>query len=466
MRILLASDHYPPFVGGAQRQTKVLAHELHARGHEVAVATVRQDDLPAQSEDDGVAVHRLGQLRTLPLVRGRPRRRHQPPFADPVTVIELRRLVRRLRPDVVHAAGWFAYSCAEALSGSEIPLLVSARDYGFSCATATLVHEGAPCSGPGLAKCMACAGSYYGKPRGWLATLGVLGSRGRLRGRIDGLHSISSYVSEMSERDFLGPRAAGEGGDAQRPATEIIPSFRVEDAPGSDRTPLAALPSEPFILFVGALRRVKGIEVLLCAYEQLADPPPLVLLGTRERDTPAALPRGARRVDPMPHWAVLEAWSASMFGVAPSLWPEPFGSVVHEGMSRGRAVIGTSTGGHADMIEHGVTGLLVPGGNSTALREAMRNLIADRELRERLGRGALERSQLFTAAAVVPRFEALYERLLERRHGQNRGEEERRATGRYREGDAGRVPLLEGLSLARARALGAARGAARARPGP
>ena len=67
-----------------------------------------------------------------------------------------------------------------------------------------------------------------------------------------------------------------------------------------------------------------------------------------------------------------------MFGVAPSLWPEPFGSVVHEGMSRGRALIGTTPGGHADMIEHGVTGLLVPAGDAAALREAMRSLIAHR----------------------------------------------------------------------------------------
>jgi glycosyltransferase involved in cell wall biosynthesis len=410
MRILLASDHYPPFVGGAQRQTKVLASELRARGHEVAVATVRQDGLLARSTEEGVAVHRLGQLRTLPLVRGKPRRRHQPPFADPVTVIELRRLLRELRPDIVHAAGWFAYSCAEALRDSDTPLLVSARDYGFSCATATLVHDGAPCSGPGLAKCLACAGSYYGRPRGWLAALGVLGSRGRLRERIDGLHSISGYVSTISARDFLADRGASPAGAA--PITEIIPSFRVEDEPAEDRAPLQALPAEQFILFVGALRKVKGIAVLLDAYAQLADPPPLVLLGTRERDTPAALPPGARRIDPLPHWAVLEAWSRSMFGVAPSLWPEPFGSVVHEGMSRGRAVIGTTPGGHADMIEHGVNGLLVPAGDSDALREAMRSLIADAALRERLGRAAGERARTFAAATVVPRFEALYERLL------------------------------------------------------
>lgn len=406
MKILLASDHYPPFIGGAQRQTQVLASELAARGHEVTVATVWQDELPDAETDGAVAVHRLRQLRTLPALRGRPRRRHQPPFADPVTVHELRALLARSEPQVVHAAGWFSYSCAAALRRSEVPLLVSARDYGFSCATATLVHRGAPCTGPAPAKCLACAGSYYGTPKGWAATAGVLGSRRALRRRIDGLHSISAYVREMSERDFLAGAAA--------PLQETIPSFRVEDAPGEWHPGLAALPEEPFILFVGALRRVKGVQALLAAYARLGEAPPLVLLGTREADTPRELPPGARIVDAMPHWAVLRAWERALFGVTPSLWPEPFGSVVHEAMSRGRAVIGTTPGGHEDMIEPGRTGLLVPGGDVAALAAAMRALIDDHELRERLGVEALLRSERFTAAAAVPRFEATYARLIAR----------------------------------------------------
>ena len=42
---------------------------------------------------------------------------------------------------------------------------------------------------------------------------------------------------------------------------------------------------------------------------------------------------------------------------------------------------------------------------------AMRRLIDDRELRERLGRAAQARADLFAASAVVPRFEALYDQL-------------------------------------------------------
>ena len=43
VRILIASDRYPPFIGGAQRQTWLIAHELERREHRVVVATVWQD---------------------------------------------------------------------------------------------------------------------------------------------------------------------------------------------------------------------------------------------------------------------------------------------------------------------------------------------------------------------------------------------------------------------------------------
>jgi glycosyltransferase involved in cell wall biosynthesis len=408
VKILLASDHYPPFIGGAQRQTEQLAKRLGQRGHEVVVATVWQDDQPAVSHDEGVTVHRLRQVRSAPMVQGHARRRHQPPYPDPITMRALRRLIATFQPDIVHAAGWYTLSCAGALRGSPIPFLISARDYGFSCANATLIRDGEVCSGPSPAKCFGCAGRHYGRPRGWLAAAGVLGSMSLLRGRMDAMHSVSHYVEDIMRRDFV-------DGDAEGTLFDVLPSFRVEDEPPRDRSILDRLPSEPFILFVGALRRVKGVETLLDAYRELESPPPMVLMGTREADTPIDIPPGVTTVDNMPHWAVLDAWERSLFGVMPSLWPEPFGSVVHEAMSRGKAVIGTRPGGHADMIADGQSGYLVPAGNPTALRAAMRQLIDEPELRESFGARARERSADFAVEQVIPRFEKLYESVIARK---------------------------------------------------
>jgi len=190
----------------------------------------------------------------------------------------------------------------------------------------------------------------------------------------------------------------------------IIPGFAVTSEGPPDGALVARLPAEPFILFVGALRRVKGIEVLLEAYRGLDSPPPLVLLGTPEADTPTELPAGALALGPVSHPTVMAAWDRSLFGVMPSLWPEPFGSVVHEAMSRGRAVIGTTPGGHSEMIEDGQTGLLVSAGDVEGLRAAMTRLIDQPALREAIGARAAARAADFSADAVVPQFERMFAR--------------------------------------------------------
>lgn len=411
MRILLASDYYPPFIGGAHRQTQLLAHELHKRGHSVSVATVWQLGLPEEHDEDGVHVYRLRQLLTIvPRLARVPRQLQHPPFPDPVTTWKLRSLVERLKPDLIHSFGWYTYSVALALIGKDIPLLIAARDYGYVCANRTLLRDNQTCSGPKLLKCLQCSGKYYGAPKGWLATLGVFAGLPLIRAKMRGLHSISTYVQEILERDFLVMHPAAKNHLVRR----VIPSFREDgetaDGPsGLDLEPyLRQLPAEPFILFVGALRREKGIVPLLAAYEQLDTRVPLVLIGTIERDTPSTFPHGVKVLQAFPHQAVMAAWERSLFGVIPSLWPEPLGSVVYEGMSQGKAVIGTRPGGHADMIVHGKTGLLVPSGDVDALAEAMRLLITNADLRDRLGRAAREQSAHYRADVVVPQFEQLF----------------------------------------------------------
>lgn len=405
MRILIATDHFPPFIGGAHRQAQLIARAMAERGHEVAVATPWHGGLPRVEEEGGVTVHRVRQLRTLfrPLVRD-DRQRHQPPFPDPVTVAGLRKLIAEFQPEVIHAYGWLAFSVAVALGRRRIPMLVSARDYGYFCATRTLLRKGTPCSGPAPLKCLSCSGEYYGRPKGWFAAAGVALSKPLLARKTTGLHSVSSYVHDVTV-EHMRPRA-GEDGDL---VEVTIPSF--QEVPSSEGVDLdawqARLPPEPFILFVGAFRKVKGLETLFDAYRQLDSPPPLVLMGTYERDSPAEFPPSAIVLTDVPNAAVMAAWDKAMFGVMPSLWPEPLGATVAEGMSRGRPVIGTQLGGHADMLTDSA-GVLVPQGDVAALKREMERLIADPQLREEMGRAAAERARSFRAENVLPRFEDAY----------------------------------------------------------
>ena len=122
MRILLATDHFPPFIGGAHRQAQLIAEAMAERGHEVVVATPWHGGLPGSSSDDGVSVHRVRQLRTaIPALVRDQGQRHQPPFPDPVTILGLRRLIADFEPELIHAYGWLAFSVAAALGRQADP---------------------------------------------------------------------------------------------------------------------------------------------------------------------------------------------------------------------------------------------------------------------------------------------------------------------------------------------------------
>lgn len=416
MRILIVTDHYPPFIGGAHRQARLLAAGMAERGHDVAVATTWHGRLPPLDWEGNVTVHRLRQLRTMvrSLIRTE-EQRHQPPFPDPVTVAGLRRLISGFEPDVIHAYGWLAFSVAAALGRRRVPLLISARDYGYFCANRTLLRKGEPCSGPAPLKCAGCAAEYYDSaPKGAAATLGVYLWRPLLARKMTALHSVSSFVDEVTVRYLF-----GRGGPPPELQRVVIPSFQdvapdepVDSSDGEVGAYLERLPSEPFILYVGAFRRVKGLETLFAAYGQLDSPPPLVLMGTYERDTPGGFPEDAVVLTDVPHKAVMAAWDRAMFGVMPSLWPEPFGATVAEAMNRGKPVIGTTLGGHVDMVGENEAGILVPQGDAGALEAAMRELIADPRRRERYGRAASEKARTFAAGAVIPRFERAYRDVL------------------------------------------------------
>jgi glycosyltransferase involved in cell wall biosynthesis len=99
--------------------------------------------------------------------------------------------------------------------------------------------------------------------------------------------------------------------------------------------------------------------------------------------------------------------------VLPSVWPEPFGLVLIEAMASGKPVIASRHGGPPEIVEEGVSGLLVTPGDVEALAEAMRSLLADRARRERMGRAARVRAEeSFDAARHVAAVQRVYDEVL------------------------------------------------------
>jgi L-malate glycosyltransferase len=76
--------------------------------------------------------------------------------------------------------------------------------------------------------------------------------------------------------------------------------------------------------------------------------------------------------------------------------------------------VATDVGGIPEVIENGVSGILVPFGDPGALARAVESLIKDPARRAELGRAAQCRArERFSADVIVPRYEALYRRICE-----------------------------------------------------
>ena len=83
-----------------------------------------------------------------------------------------------------------------------------------------------------------------------------------------------------------------------------------------------------------------------------------------------------------------------------------------EFMEAARPIVATSVGGVPDLIDDGIHGRLVRAGDVDGLREALREMLDDREAALRMGERAQERRRReFDLEVVVRRFETLYERM-------------------------------------------------------
>lgn len=158
-----------------------------------------------------------------------------------------------------------------------------------------------------------------------------------------------------------------------------------------DHVPAPAEP--PHVLFAGRLSPEKGILELVEAASGL----PLVVAG----DGPlrARVPQARGMV---PHDELLTLYGRASVVACPS-HREGFGVVCAEAMAHGRAVVATAVGGLKDLVQDGETGLVVPPGDVPSLRRALERLLADLDLRTRLGNAARERARTLLSWDTVTR---------------------------------------------------------------
>ncbi len=146
-----------------------------------------------------------------------------------------------------------------------------------------------------------------------------------------------------------------------------------------------------YALFAGRLSEEKGLATLFEAH-RLSPGLELVIAG--EGPMRAALearvtPEQRSRLTFAGHLsgdAYDQAWAGAACLVLPSEWYEVRPMVIHEACARGKAVVTTRLGSMPEIVEDGVTGLLVPPADPAALGAAMAALVADPARAEAMGR--------------------------------------------------------------------------------
>jgi glycosyltransferase involved in cell wall biosynthesis len=170
---------------------------------------------------------------------------------------------------------------------------------------------------------------------------------------------VSRALAQAAER--LGARDA-----------RVVPNgVAIPDDVGEEAAP-------PEVLFAGRLSPEKGIEDLLAVADGLR----LVVAG----DGPLR-PQVPQALGMLPRDEFYGRLDRAAVVVFPSR-RDGFPVACAEAMAHGRAVVATAVGGLPDMVVDGETGLLVPPGDPAALRAAIDRLLADPELRQRLGTAA------------------------------------------------------------------------------
>lgn len=182
------------------------------------------------------------------------------------------------------------------------------------------------------------------------------------------------------------------------------------------RASLAGDPQRPLVLTLARLAPQKGLDTLLAAARLVPD---AVFAVAGDGPDRAALEAHARtlgladRVRFLGHRRDVPALldSCDLF-VLPSLF-EGLPLAVLEAMAAGKPVVASRIGGTDEAVVDGVTGLLEPPSDPTALAQAIRTVLADPPLASRLGAAGRARLHAeFSAQRMVSAVEASYDELL------------------------------------------------------
>jgi glycosyltransferase involved in cell wall biosynthesis len=300
--------------------------------------------------------------------------------------------------DLVHAQHWLS-ALATASALPRLPAVVTVRDYWPVCLWSTKLSGSERCPGCSYSRRVLCAGRH--RPLLWPVAPALPPLIGRELSRRRGALERAKAVIAVS-----------------RHVAETLPLERVAVIPNFVESPRQVPPRpadvpERYLLFVGKLEPSKAPDLLHPILDRARADIPLLVAGTGSLE-PALRARGGNVrylgwVDEERALALVKHAECLLF---PSRWEEPLSRVLLDALALGAVLVAEPTGGTAEMIVDGESGLLARG--VSELGEALRRVLDDEALARRLREGARRRAEaLFAEDVVLPRVEALYRSVAE-----------------------------------------------------
>lgn len=316
------------------------------------------------------------------------------------------RVADAFAPDVVHLHNVYhqlSPSLLRPLRRRGIPAVMTLHDYKLACPTYQFLDHGQPCQ--------SCLGGHYSHAirrrckGGSLAASTLAAVELWVHTALRAYDPVARFICPSR---FLAGKMAEAGVFPDR--LRWVPHFiDLAGIPSREDGP----PWRP-VVFAGRLSPEKGVDTLIEA--AAGDGFSLEIAG----DGPerARLQELADRVAPgrvrfhglLPRAEVLSLFRAAAAVAVPSRWWENQPMTVLEALASGAPVVASDLGGLSELIEPGVTGLLVAPNDPEALARALRPFVAGHPATLAMGRAGREAVEAgFSPALHLARIEAVYQ---------------------------------------------------------
>jgi len=345
MKVVIFNTLYTPnFSGGAEKSVQLLAESLAKLGLQVLVCSTSDKNM-----HDSLNDVKLEYIKTPNLYWGESgveQKGYKKPlwhFIDsknPFAASKLSQILDDFQPNIVHTNNLAGFSVEvwNAAKKHGIPIIHTLRDYYLSCPKATRFKNNKVCVNP----CKLC--SVYSIPKKLLSS------------KVDAVIGISDFIlkQHITEGYFKNSRLRGVIGNSFEPLNKNT---------GMDES------NKKVIGFIGRVEQEKGVEVLLDCFNKIDGPYSLVIAGKAEPKYLEYLKNKFNdsrvtflgRVEASSFYQMIDVL------VVPSLWNEPFGRVVLEGLAADKIVIASNKGGIPEVLKNQNSTFLFDPNNTSEL---------------------------------------------------------------------------------------------------